>query len=212
MTAGDPLAALFADVAEGRYPEPDSAVSVVPADATTGLEAVLGFTAHAVIATGLPVDTVLALGFDGLAGAYAPDAVRGLAGSQGWIGVLDVALVARATGEGPGTLTASEAHEHEHRVQHARETRADVRVLADDRGLVTLGRGLGGRLELGFDVRVERRGEGLGRALLTDALGSLPAGTPVFAASAPGNARSLRCLLAAGFVPFGAEQLLRPSR
>jgi RimJ/RimL family protein N-acetyltransferase len=98
-------------------------------------------------------------------------------------------------------------------VEYARETRIDVCVLGDDRGFVTLGRGLAGRIELGFEVHDEgRRGRGFGRELLLDALTAVPAGEPVFAACSPGNARSLRCLLAAGFRLLGAEVLIRPDR
>jgi hypothetical protein len=35
---------------------------------------------------------------------------------------------------------------------------------------------------------------------------------PVFAAVSPGNARSLRAFLAAGFVPLGSEALIEPGR
>lgn len=55
-------------------------------------------------------------------------------------------------------------------------------------------------------------GLGHGRALLADALSLVPEGEPVFAAVAPGNARSLRAFLACGFVPLGSEVLLRPHR
>lgn len=51
-----------------------------------------------------------------------------------------------------------------------------------------------------------RRG-GAGRALVRDALASVPAGEVVAAAVAPGNAASLRLLLAAGFAPVGSVQL-----
>ncbi len=54
------------------------------------------------------------------------------------------------------------------------------------------------------------RGRGHGRALLRDALALAPPGEPVFAAVAPGNAASLRALLAAAFVPIGSVQLVRP--
>jgi hypothetical protein len=48
---------------------------------------------------------------------------------------------------------------------------------------------------------------GTGRGLIGDALRLVPAGEPVFAAVAPGNARSLRAFLAAGFTPLGSEVL-----
>jgi hypothetical protein len=50
------------------------------------------------------------------------------------------------------------------------------------------------------------------RCLLSDALGLVPRGEPVFAAVAPGNARSLRAFLATGFVPLGSEVLIMPLR
>ena len=40
----------------------------------------------------------------------------------------------------------------------------------------------------------------------------LAAGEPVLAAVAPGNAASVRAILAAGFSPIGSVQLVRPSR
>ncbi|MGZ4625364.1 MAG: hypothetical protein ACXV3S_03555 [Kineosporiaceae bacterium] len=93
---------------------------------------------------------------------------------------------------------------------YAREWRRHVRLHADGRGLVTLSRGLGGQLELSFEVWPGLRGRGHGRALLRDALALAPPGEPVFAAVAPGNAASLRALLAAAFVPIGSVQLVRP--
>jgi hypothetical protein len=87
-----------------------------------------------------------------------------------------------------------------------------VRVFGYERGLVTLARGLGGLLELSFEVDAARRGAGLGRALLGEAPALAPAGEPVLGAVAPGNAASLRALLATGFTPLGSVQLLRPAR
>jgi RimJ/RimL family protein N-acetyltransferase len=48
----------------------------------------------------------------------------------------------------------------------------------------------------------------VGGALLADALGHVPAGELVFAAVAPGNARSLRAFLGLGFSPLGCELVL----
>jgi hypothetical protein len=72
-----------------------------------------------------------------------------------------------------------------------------------------LGRGLAGRWEVSYEVEPGARGPGLGRALAAEALGLLPAGTPVFAQVAPGNSLSLRATLAAGYRPIGGEVLLR---
>jgi hypothetical protein len=43
-------------------------------------------------------------------------------------------------------------------------------------------------------------------------LDEMPAGEQIFASCAPGNAQSLRALLAAGFRVIGAENLIRPER
>jgi L-amino acid N-acyltransferase YncA len=76
---------------------------------------------------------------------------------------------------------------------------------------VTIGRGLVGRLELSVEV-LGTPGRGTGRRLIVEALGLVPAGDVVFAQVAPGNAASLRAFVSCGFVPIGAETLLRPDR
>lgn len=207
----DPIAHLMAEVAQDRFPPADGGVTVVPPDRTTGLHAALSFTGHAVIATDRSLDEVLRTGADGLAGAHAPDVLRALAGPGGWIGVLDVVLVAEGTGRGAPALVPVDHHDAHHRVGYARDLRVDVRVLADEHGLVTLGRGLGGRTELGFELTDADHGDGHGRRLLREALDASPAGEHVFASCAPGNARSLRALLAVGFRVVGGEVLLRPT-
>jgi hypothetical protein len=99
------------------------------------------------------------------------------------------------------------------RVRHARDLRTDVRVHGDARGLVTLANGLAGRRELSIELAdPANASRGRGRSLLRDALALVPAGEPVFAAVSPGNARSLRAFLAAGFTPLGSEVILRPQR
>lgn len=47
--------------------------------------------------------------------------------------------------------------------------------------------------------------------MLARALALVPAGTPVFAAVSPGDARSLRSFMAAGFVPTATEVIVSPS-
>ena len=44
---------------------------------------------------------------------------------------------------------------------------------------------------------------------VTDAVSMVPAGVPVWASSSPGNARSLRSLLGAGFTLVGSEVIIR---
>ena len=84
---------------------------------------------------------------------------------------------------------------------------------ADDVGLVTLGSGLVGRLELSVELlSAEKYGAGAGTRLISDGLAEVPAGELVWAQVAPGNAASLRSFLRAGFVPIGAETLIDTTR
>ncbi|PSK96638.1 hypothetical protein CLV30_12518 [Haloactinopolyspora alba] len=204
---------MYLDAFEGRFPPADGAVTVLgpPGD---GLECSVAFTGHAVVATALPPDEVVtadepgAAGPDGYGGSMAPDFLRRLAGPDGWVGVIDLTLVAPGRGE-PSLPRRTDADGHD-RVRRARALRRNVDVYGDDRGLLTLADGLAGRREI--SIETEPGGDGRGRSLLTAALGHVPAGEPVFAAVSPGNARSLRAFLAAGFVPVGSEVLLRPGR
>lgn len=205
-----PLLRLFLDAAAGVFPQPDGGVTVLPAPGN-GLEASVPFTAHAVVATALAPEQVLALGPDGLGGSLAVDFLRALAGPAGWVNSVDVTLCALGAGGGPALPALPEAADHP-RVRYARTQRTDVRVHGDRRGLVTLASGLAGRRELSIELTAAEHGRGAGRALLADALTLVPAGEPVFAAVAPGNARSLRAFLSAGFVPIGSEVLIRPTR
>jgi hypothetical protein len=209
---GDELAELYADVLGGRFPPADGGYHVVAPDRTTGQHASLSFTAHAVVVTDRSPDELSALRLDGYGRAHHPDVLRTLAGPAGWIGALDVVLVARGTGVGGTSLRwTSELDDHP-RVVYARKVRADVQVLADERGLITVGKGLGGRTELGFELTGASGGQRVGQALLRDLLAELPAGEPVWASSSPGNARSLRTLLSVGFQAVGAEVLIHPDR
>jgi hypothetical protein len=72
---------------------------------------------------------------------------------------------------------------------------------------VTLSLVLAGRLELSLEV--VDQGNGVGQSLLADGLHLVPAGEPVFAAVSPGNVRSLRLFLTAGFRPIGSEVIIQ---
>jgi hypothetical protein len=202
-----PLLRLLLDAADGRFPPVDGRVTVLPG-LGRGLSCSVAFTGHAVIATDLPEAAVLDRRPNGFGGSMTPDFLRWLAGPDRVIGEVDAMLTARGTG-GPPALTERQDAEQTHRVRYAREVRTGVRVFGDERGFVTLSDGLAGRREL--SIELEQPGAGLGRALLADALTLLPEGTPVFAAVSPGNARSLRAFLAAGFTPVGSESLIRPA-
>ncbi|WP_432123744.1 hypothetical protein [Streptomyces sp. C10-9-1] len=202
-----PLLSHLHDAVDGRFPAVDGRVTVLPA-LPGGLSCSVAFTGHSVIATDLPEDEVLAREPDGYGGAQAPDFLRYLAGRDGWIDCLDVVLAARGTGGEPRLPRRDDADDHP-RVRHARALRSTVRVHGDGRGLVTLARGPAGRRELSIELDGRGHGAGHGRGLLRDALALVPEGEPVFAAVSPGNARSLRAFLAAGFVPLGSEVILR---
>jgi GNAT superfamily N-acetyltransferase len=113
----------------------------------------------------------------------------------------------------PGTpeLALSEVEDSDHpRVRRAHRYRQDVRVWLTEGGLVTIGRGLGGRWEVSVEVEPGHRGRGLGRALAAAARHLVPDGRPLWAQVTPGNAASVRAFLAAGYVPLGQEALLVP--
>ncbi|WP_330177481.1 hypothetical protein OG875_30595 [Streptomyces sp. NBC_01498] len=215
MPASHPLLTTFLDAADGRFPPVDGRVTVLPA-LPGGLECSVAFTGHAVVATALSASEVEARGPDGYGASLAPDFLRFLAGRGGWIDTLDLVLVARGSAGPPCLAERFDLDDHP-RVRHARSLRGDVRVHGDERGLVTLADGLAGRRETSVeldepDATGGGTGAGLGRSLLRDSLSLSPAGEPVFAAVAPGNARSLRAFLAAGFRPLGSEVIVRPRR
>lgn len=202
-----PLLDFLTAAAEGRFPPVDGGVTVLPPLAG-GWECSVAFTGHAVVATARSADEVMAQRPDGFGGSMAPDFLRWLAGPQGFIGVLDVMLVARGTGR-PTLPLRTDLDDHP-RVQYARQYRSDVVVHGDERGLVTIGAGLGGRREL--SVEAASHNQGWGTALIAEAVGLVPEGELLFAAVSPGNARSLRAFLSLGFTPIGSECLIRPER
>jgi hypothetical protein len=201
------LAGILRDAADGRFPPADGSWLQVP-PWRAGVEAVVAFTGFAVLAVDGPVPGPV----DGFGGAHDPRLVAALAGPGGWIDSLDALLVARGTG-GPAVLRERPDLAAHPRVGFAREVRDDVHVLGRATGdeVAVLARGIAGLPELSMEVPPAARG-GTGRALVRDALASVPAGEVVLAACAPGNAASLRTLLAAGFVPVGSSQLFRRAR
>lgn len=199
-----PLLRLLVEAWQGRPPPVDGAVTVLPAAGR--VEAAVAFTGHAVIATALPTGQVLESGADGFGGAQAPAFLLHLA-RGGSLGVLDVLLAAAGIGGGSDLPERGDLAHHP-RVRHAHLLRDQVRVWADERGLVTLASGLAGRREL--SVEAAAPGAGMGRSLIAEALALVPVGEPVFAAVAPGNVRSLRAFLAAGFQPVASEVQVLP--
>jgi len=201
-----PLLGYLIDAYRGQPPPADGGVTVLPAAGQ--VEAAVAFTGHAVVATACDEHDVRAQSPDGFGGAQSPAFLLWLAGNR-HIGVLDLVLTATGTGYGSELSEHTDLGGHP-RVRHAAQLRDQVRVWADDTGLVTLATGLAGRREL--SVETVTPGAGRGRKLIAEALALLPAGEPVFAAVSPGNVRSLRAFLAEGFWPVASEVQLLPNR
>lgn len=193
-----PLLAVLLAAAAGSFPPADGRVVRHPPLAR-GHQAVVSFTGRVHLAIADPLDD---LELDGFGAALHPTVLHRLAGPGGTIGTLDVLLV--AAGLGGGSLPLRTDLDRHPRVRHARALRTRVRVHGDHRGLITLADGLAGRTELS----VEAKTPGTGRELIGAGLRLVPAGEPVFAAVAPGNARSLRAFLALGFEPIGSEVII----
>jgi GNAT superfamily N-acetyltransferase len=218
VSAEHPLASLISDAAAGRFPDADGGWQRMP-PWRAGLEAVVAFTGHAVLVVdpSRPDPLLAALGADGLGGAHHPRLVIALAGPGGWIDSLDLLLAGRGTGApgAPPRLVARPDLAVHPRAAFASRIRADIRLLGDPdrdrRALAIVSRGIAGLTELSFELEPAHRGAGAGAALVADALTAIPAGQLVVAASAPGNAASVRALLSAGFVPLGSVQLFRPA-
>jgi hypothetical protein len=216
-----PLATLIAEAAEGRFPAIDGDWHRVT-PWRPDLEAVIGFTGHAVLAVAEDVTDLelKALGVDGFGGAYHPRVISTLAGPDGWIESLDLIMVGRGTGPKrpvPGGKLVPRPDLADHpRARYAAGMRAETTVLgyaqAERSAVVIIARGLAGLTELSFELEPERRSHGSGATLIADAVNTVPTGELVVAQVAPGNAKSLRSLLAAGFVPIGSSQVFRPAR
>ncbi|MFE2579040.1 GNAT family N-acetyltransferase [Streptomyces sp. NPDC059378] len=197
--------------ARGVFPAADGATTVVPQHCPRDA-GVIAFTAHSVVFTDEDPrwvrETLAAMDCDALA---APMNARFLAALLERTGrrhdTIDLLLVGSPLpGEPALSLTEIEDPDHP-RVVTSRRRRDDVRVWTAEGGVLVLGRGVAGRLEVAVEVAEGLRHRGLGRRLVTAAR-QLGGGEPVWAQVSPGNARSLRAFQAAGYVPVGSEALL----
>jgi hypothetical protein len=205
---GHRLAALLHDAAEGVFPAPDGRVELLAPPPGPAM-AVVAFTAHHVIATSAPDRWVRDRLPDGdLLAPMSPGFLSDLGAELGVAGDgIDVVLAASGL-DGDAALAEVDRHDHP-RVVRASAHRQDVRVFEDPGGaaVVILGRGLALRTEVAVEVDAAARGSGLATRALLGARRLVAPGEAVFAQAAPGNAASLRALLAAGFRPIGSEAL-----
>ena len=218
------LRALLEEAARGRFPPSDGSVALVDPPAGR-VDAVLGFTAHHVIAASVDPGALRARlappdgGDDGhgrdLGAPMSAPFLAWLGATLGaGPGTLDVVLAAPGVPPG-GSLDEMVAvrpvpptADHP-RVRRAAAYRDQLRAWTtwDGGGVLVVGRGLAGRWEAAFEVEPAARGRGIGRGLAAAARRLIPEDAYVFAQVAPGNASSLRALLAAGYRPIGSEVL-----
>jgi GNAT superfamily N-acetyltransferase len=205
---------LLHGAARGIFPPEDGVTEVVGAVAGAGA-AVLSFTAHHVVAADVPAGEVHAVvDPTNLNGPVAPGVLAWLAGRTGLrAGSLDVVLAwvpeRRAASSADPVVREVEPGDHP-RVVRAGRWRRDLRVFESEDGMVVIGRGLAGRLELSVEVAPDRRDRGRARRLVPAALAAAAPDEPVFAQVAAANAASLRALQGAGFAAVGAEVLFGP--
>ncbi|KOV61672.1 GNAT family N-acetyltransferase [Streptomyces sp. MMG1121] len=194
----------------GVFPPADGRTVVVPQPSPRDA-GVLSFTAHAVVFTDEDPawvhDALRTLDLDPLSAATSPRFLTALMDRTGRAcEVVDALLVAGPlSGEPPLALKEIEDPAHS-RVAYARVRRDDVRAWSAGGGVLVLGRGVAGRLEVSVEVDERVRHRGLGRLLVTAARHL--AGEPLWAQVSPGNARSVRAFQAAGYRAVGAEALL----
>ncbi|MDX3073897.1 GNAT family N-acetyltransferase [Streptomyces sp. NPDC088354] len=209
------LQQLIADAAEGVLPPPDGSVTVLPQPSARDA-GVLAFTAHTVVFADADPGRVRELLPPGdLSAPLNPPFLTALGGLLGRRvnGIDLLATAAALPGPPPGPpLALRETAGREHpRAARALAHRDEVRVWTVPGGTVLIGRGVAGRWEMAVEVEPAARGAGLGRRLALEARRLVPDGGTLWAQIAPGNAASVRALLAAGFTPIGAEALLVPA-
>jgi hypothetical protein len=205
-----PLRVLLDNAAHGSFPPCDGVVEVLPSPGGYA-DAVIGFTGHFVLAADVdPASVVTKVAPADFSLPMAPGTLADLGRRLGSAPRAYDALFCRI-GEGTGApawLHEVDAHDHP-RVDRAARIRTDLRLwIADDvAAVLILGRGVCGRWELGFEVAPHAQGRGLGRAVAAAGAAIAPAGEPLWAQVAPGNAASMRAVAAAGYTVVGSEVL-----
>ncbi|MFD8259941.1 hypothetical protein ACFV19_13575, partial [Streptomyces griseoluteus] len=159
-------------------------------DTRRGGAGVLAFTAHSVVFTDEDPRWVrgalAAVDCDPLAAPMNPVFLASHMARTGRGAETVDALLVGAPLPGRPALALREIEDAGHpRVRYARGRRDAVRVWTADGGVLVMGRGVGGRLEVSVDVDDGARHRGLGRALVTAA--RQPAAEPVWAQVSPGS-------------------------
>ena len=207
------LAETLERVGRGQPLSPDGCVSLLPSPGAPAVAAVLGFTAHHLIAADIDSDWLTSrLGNAEIGRPLQPDFLAALGEHlQARPGGQDVLLATVGTGSSTGPelpgLTRDTGSSDHPRVQRASRYRDDVLVAAVHGGLLTIGRGLAGRWEISIEVEPEYRGAGIGRQLAMHGRALVPAEALLWAQVHPANVASVRAFLAAGYRPVGAEVL-----
>lgn len=204
------LQTVLDQVEAGRFPPADGTIRVIP-QPSPEQAAVVAFTAHILIVADVEPEWALAMLPPGdLAEPMNPPFLSALSERlKRRVNCVDMFMYAPALpGDPPLALERIDDDSHP-RVRRAHVYRSDVSVWQANGGVLILGRGLAGRWEVAFEVDEAHQGRGLGRLLAQSARHLLPQGTPgLWAQVSPGNAASVRTLLAAGYLPVGSEALL----
>ncbi|MPZ52810.1 MAG: GNAT family N-acetyltransferase [Acidimicrobiia bacterium] len=204
------LTKILSDAAAGRFPAPDGSVDVIGSPAGP-VDAVLGFTAHHVVAADVDPDEICDhLRDDDVGAAMDPSFLAWLGERIGaYPGMIDLVMAAYGTADTTTDLIPADDLAGHPRVQRSQQYRVEVEVYRDasGAGTLTIGRGLSGRYEVSVEVDSAARSRGLGRRLAVAATHLIPEGVPLFAQVTPGNIASIRTFLAAGFDPIGSEVL-----
>jgi GNAT superfamily N-acetyltransferase len=226
-----PLETVFREIGRGRPAPLEGKLVAMPAP-VGAVAAVVAFTGHVAVAADVPAQEVLAqlpandlgapLGVPFLSWlgrrAGATPGLQCLVlvhGGPAAGGAGGASMAMTGSGAGHGAAEAGirlvprpdlRAHP---RAARALRRRTSVTLYGDAGGrrLITLGRGLAGRWELGVELEAAYQGQGLGRRLIGAAVAICPPGEAVYAQVPAANARSIRAFLGAGFRIIGAEVL-----
>jgi ribosomal protein S18 acetylase RimI-like enzyme len=209
---GSRLRVVCEEAARASFPPSTWGLEFVAAPQRTA-GAVLAFTGHHIVAAGIDEDEVRRhLDPADIAAPFNPTFLAWLGRRLGApVGHIDITMARLGSGLGDDWLAPMADPPESERVRRARRLRVELTYLAppDENAVVMLGAGLAGRRELSMEITDEAdRSQGLGTRVVLAAVARVPVDEAVFASVAPGNTRSFRCLVGAGFRPIGAECIL----